>query len=117
VHHYAFDHYTSWQAEFPEAAHHFERPPSFGENLSTTGMTEATICVGDVYRVGTALEARPPLRRAGAPASSDYTPPEWACNTTRAVYHSLGELERDVHEHVHKENNILFPRISPALNG
>ena len=43
--------------------------------------------------------------------TDDYTPPQWACNTTRAVYHSLGELERDVHEHVHKENNTLFPRL------
>ncbi|MFW5685702.1 MAG: MOSC domain-containing protein [Spirochaetota bacterium] len=55
VHHYAFDHYPLWRAEFPEAAHHFERPAFFGENLSTTGITEATVCVGDIYRVGTAL--------------------------------------------------------------
>jgi regulator of cell morphogenesis and NO signaling len=44
--------------------------------------------------------------------SDNYTPPEWACNTTRSLYHSLGELEHDVHAHVHKENNILFPRIA-----
>ena len=55
VHHYAFDHYRLWAQEFPAAASHFERPAFFGENLSTTGMTEATVCVGDVYRAGTAL--------------------------------------------------------------
>lgn len=43
--------------------------------------------------------------------TDDYTVPEWACNTTRAVYHSLGELERDIHQHVHKENNVLFSRV------
>ncbi len=29
-----------------------DRPGAFGENLTTVGMTEETICVGDVYRVG-----------------------------------------------------------------
>jgi regulator of cell morphogenesis and NO signaling len=39
-----------------------------------------------------------------------YTPPEDACNTYRALLDSLDELERDMHTHIHKENNILFPR-------
>lgn len=39
-----------------------------------------------------------------------YTPPEWACNTFRALYDGLAELEQETHQHVHKENNILFPR-------
>jgi len=39
-----------------------------------------------------------------------YTPPDWACNTYRAVLDGLEALERDLHQHIHKENNILFPR-------
>lgn len=39
-----------------------------------------------------------------------YTPPEWACNTYRAMLDGLAHLERDMHQHVHKENNILFPQ-------
>lgn len=39
-----------------------------------------------------------------------YTPPAWACPTYRALLESLRELEEDTHRHVHKENNILFPR-------
>jgi regulator of cell morphogenesis and NO signaling len=39
-----------------------------------------------------------------------YTPPEWACNTFRALYDGLAQLERNMHQHVHKENNVLFPR-------
>ena len=42
--------------------------------------------------------------------SRDFTPPEWACNTFRGLYHGLAELERELHEHIHLENNILFPR-------
>jgi regulator of cell morphogenesis and NO signaling len=44
-----------------------------------------------------------------------YTPAEWACNTTRAMIHGLGELEANLHRHIHKENNVLFPRyLRPA---
>jgi regulator of cell morphogenesis and NO signaling len=32
------------------------------------------------------------------------------CNTHRATLEALAHLERDVHEHVHEENNVLFPR-------
>jgi regulator of cell morphogenesis and NO signaling len=33
-----------------------------------------------------------------------------ACPTWRAAYALLAELERDTHIHVHKENNVLFPK-------
>lgn len=42
--------------------------------------------------------------------SHDYTMPEWGCNSFRAVLDGLEALEADTHEHVHKENSILFPR-------
>lgn len=42
--------------------------------------------------------------------SHAYEPPETACPTYRALYHGLAEFERDLHQHVHWENNILFPR-------
>lgn len=42
--------------------------------------------------------------------SEGFTPPDWACNTFRGLYHGLAELERELHEHIHLENNVLFPR-------
>ena len=36
--------------------------------------------------------------------------PEWACNTYRAMLDALAHLEWDLHQHIHKENNVLFPR-------
>jgi regulator of cell morphogenesis and NO signaling len=42
--------------------------------------------------------------------SGDFHPPGDACPTYRALYHGLEEFERDLHQHVHLENNILFPR-------
>ena len=42
--------------------------------------------------------------------SDGYTPPPEACPTFRALYLALEEFERDLHRHVHLENNILVPR-------
>lgn len=48
--------------------------------------------------------------RAFRELSDRFTPPDWACNTYRAMLDALRELEADMHQHVHKENNVLFPR-------
>jgi len=40
----------------------------------------------------------------------DYQPPSDACPTYRVMLDGLAELEADLHRHIHKENNILFPR-------
>ena len=42
--------------------------------------------------------------------TDDFTPPEWACNTYRAMLDALAHLECDMHQHVHKEDNVLFPK-------
>ncbi|MCC7517856.1 MAG: iron-sulfur cluster repair di-iron protein [Verrucomicrobiae bacterium] len=39
-----------------------------------------------------------------------FTPPDWACNTYRAMLDALTRFENDLHQHVHKENSVLFPR-------
>ena len=40
----------------------------------------------------------------------DYTAPADVCGSFRAMLEGLAAIEKDMHEHVHKENNILFPR-------
>jgi regulator of cell morphogenesis and NO signaling len=42
--------------------------------------------------------------------AGSYQPPADACPSFRALYHGLEQFERDLHRHVHLENNILFPR-------
>lgn len=42
--------------------------------------------------------------------SNDYTPPLGACPTFHNFFNSLREFEADLHQHVHLENNILFPK-------
>jgi len=42
--------------------------------------------------------------------TGDYRVPDDACNAYRGLLEILHRLEVDLHEHIHKENNILFPR-------
>jgi len=43
--------------------------------------------------------------------TNDYTLPNGACRTYQLVYNRLEALESDLFEHIHLENNVLFPRI------
>lgn len=45
-----------------------------------------------------------------AELTNNFTPPADCCATTRTLIDSLRQLNADTHVHVHKENNILFPR-------
>lgn len=42
--------------------------------------------------------------------SNDYTPPHDACTTYQLAFAALKAFEIDLHQHVHLENNILFPK-------
>lgn len=53
IHHYAYEHMDFWRDMFPEKAELFE-PGLFGENISTTGLTEELLCVGDILMLGSA---------------------------------------------------------------
>ena len=58
IHHYPFDHYATWQADIGAgigAQTVLAQPGAFGENLSTTGVTEDDICIGDRLRVGSVV--------------------------------------------------------------
>jgi regulator of cell morphogenesis and NO signaling len=42
--------------------------------------------------------------------SNNFTPPDHACNTYRVLYAKLKEFQDDLMQHIHLENNILFPK-------
>lgn len=52
LHHYPAEHYAQLAAAFPDAQH--LAPGGLGENISTRGLTEADVCIGDVFRIGDA---------------------------------------------------------------
>lgn len=54
IHHYPHDHYAAWEADIP--GHPLlAAPGAFGENLTTHGLTEDEVCIGDRYRLGGVL--------------------------------------------------------------
>ncbi|SMG26683.1 MOSC domain-containing protein [Paracoccus sp. J56] len=78
VHHYPFDHYAAWRDELAslapsgqpgvshprtpagyldtkEAFRLLETAGAFGENISTLGLDEGKVAVGDIFRLGSAL--------------------------------------------------------------
>ena len=44
----------------------------------------------------------------------DAVPPSGACNTWRALYAGIGQLGDDLINHIHLENNVLFPQFESA---
>ncbi len=83
-----------------EAVIHHEPviPPPFGTVANPVAMMEHEHdSAGDALRIIRSL-------------SNGYTAPEGACTSYLALYRALGEFEADLHQHIHLENNILFPR-------
>ncbi|WP_404384730.1 MOSC domain-containing protein [Caenispirillum salinarum] len=54
IHHYPRDHYAAWITDLAPAPSFLAEVGAFGENISTSGITEETVCAGDVFRLGTA---------------------------------------------------------------
>jgi regulator of cell morphogenesis and NO signaling len=50
-------------------------------------------------------------------ASSNYQVPADGCVSFRTLYQALEEFEKDLHQHIHLENNILFPRAAKLEAG
>ncbi len=53
IHHYAAEHYPFWcdNGHLPAAT----TPAAFGENISTLGLTEQDVCIGDIFEMGSAV--------------------------------------------------------------
>jgi regulator of cell morphogenesis and NO signaling len=73
-------------------------PPPFGTVQNPVAMMEH-----EHDSAGNALRA---MRKA----SRDYSAPEDACVSYKTLYSALAGFEADLHQHIHLENNILFPR-------
>lgn len=72
--------------------------PLFGSVRNPVSMMES-----EHESAGNALEAIKEL-------SNDFTPPGYACNTYRVLFAKLKEFDDDLRQHIHLENNILFPK-------
>lgn len=54
VHHYPFEHYARWQEDLGSLPL-LQAPGAFGENISTRGLDEENVCIGDQFTLGGAL--------------------------------------------------------------
>lgn len=54
VHLYPIEHYPFWREKYPDVAV-LDQPGAFGENFSCAGLSEETLCLGDIFRAGDAL--------------------------------------------------------------
>ena len=79
-------------------AHEPVLPPPFGAVRNPVAMM-----MREHDDAGTALRD---LREA----SHGYTAPPDACLSYQTLYRALADFEADLHQHIHLENNILFPR-------
>jgi len=73
-------------------------PPPFGTVQNPVAMM--------MHEHDSAGEALRSMRQA----STGYTPPGDACISYQTLYKALADFEKDLHQHIHLENNILFPR-------
>ncbi|HEV2400835.1 MAG TPA: iron-sulfur cluster repair di-iron protein [Candidatus Sulfotelmatobacter sp.] len=73
-------------------------PPPFG-----TVQNPVAMMMHEHDSAGAALQAM-------HQASAGYTPPGDACISYQTLYTALAAFETDLHQHIHLENNILFPR-------
>lgn len=112
----------TFQALHVELLHHMQKEdeilfPAIAELQAGRGGPNAgwirqpiEVMEDDHERAGAALARMRAL-------TGGYTPPADACPTFRGLYYGLAELEREMHLHVHLENNILFPRAAGSTRG
>jgi regulator of cell morphogenesis and NO signaling len=80
-------------------------PPPFG-----TVQNPVAMMIHEHDSAGEAL-------RAMRQATAAYTPPGDACISYQTLYTALERFEKDLHQHIHLENNILFPRAIEMESG
>lgn len=87
-------------AEMEEAARFNRRPPApmFG-----TVQNPVAAMIMEHETTGQALEKMREITKS-------YTVPPDGCASYQALYQALPDFAADVHQHIHLENNILFPR-------
>lgn len=82
IHHYPHEHYPRWRALLGDEPL-LERPGAFGENLSSRGMTEANLCLGDVVSCGGVLLQVSQTRQPCWKLNERFKAPNMASNMQR----------------------------------
>ena len=134
--------YSKHGANHPELAHIRSLFHGLGQELTTHLMKEENILFPYIERMEESVLQHDPILpppfgtvanpvrmmehehdnaglvlRALRDASQGYTPPADACTSFQALYTALANFEKDLHQHIHLENNMLFPRALQMESG
>ncbi|HNN48781.1 MAG TPA: hemerythrin domain-containing protein, partial [Marmoricola sp.] len=90
---------TEERVVFP-AITRMEKTHAAGESLS-----------GQIDELRAEHEAVGELLKEIRTLTNDFAVPADACASYQMMLKGLEEMELDLHEHIHKENNVLFPRV------
>ncbi|PAK37830.1 iron-sulfur cluster repair di-iron protein [Bacillus licheniformis] len=98
---------------FQEEEHIFPKVMAYEETRSMDRLAEAVQAIDVLEQEH---EAAGKILKELRKVTNDYTLPEGACTTYTLTYLKLDELETDLFQHIHLENNILFPRLEAQAN-
>lgn len=112
VHHYPHDHYADWREDVGDNPR-LDASGAFGENISTTGLTEHNVAIGDRFRIGTALVEVSQGRQPCWKLNARFDVPDMAMRVQKTG--RTGWYYRVLEEGVVAENNTmkLVERLSP----
>ncbi len=92
-----------------ELVPHFEKEEQILFPMILRG--QGAMAVGPIHVMRMEHESAGEALRRLRTLTGDYQVPEEACGSWRALWNGLEDLERSLHEHIHLENNVLFPRV------
>ncbi|MFA9559607.1 iron-sulfur cluster repair di-iron protein [Evansella sp. AB-rgal1] len=85
--------------------------PAIRQYDMNPGQQQRDIALSRIHELESEHEEAGSLLKQIRNVTSDFTLPSGACTTYKMTFKRLEELESDMFQHVHLENNILFPRL------
>ena len=89
--------------------------PKIRSYEETGSLADLRVALDNIEALEAEHEAAGDLLKELRSVTNDYQLPEGACTTYTLTYLKLDELESDLFQHIHLENNILFPRLSKEI--
>ncbi|AFM41603.1 iron-sulfur cluster repair di-iron protein [Desulfosporosinus acidiphilus SJ4] len=86
--------------------------PLIKEYVRTTNPETLTKVMEAIGELETEHEGAGRILKELRKITNDYHVPDDACNSFGLTYHKFQDLESDIFQHIHLENNILFPRLA-----
>jgi len=120
VYAYPFEHYAYWEKELERADLDIGM---FGENLTTIGLLEDQVCIGDQFQIGDcileATQARIPCFKLGIRFNDNKMPKRFLLAAKNGIYFTVrqqGKLQKGQVIQLHKKSefNITIKQIAEA---